>query len=139
MNRTYMYEFNNIKDTFHSQENPRLHREPGHAWNQFDLEIKCFIFPFYLNPIFPCLILQHTRTQRRLVMITPRLRVNIANPGILMSVSSSPSSAISSDSNFSSGLSVVVVVVAGGLLVVVLLVVEVTLEAGLAVAWATGG
>ena len=43
MNRTYMYEFNNIKDTFHSQENPRRHREPGHAWNQFDLEIKCTV------------------------------------------------------------------------------------------------
>ena len=88
----------------------------------------------HLKPIFPCLILQQTRTQRRLVMMIPRLRVNTAKPGIFISVSSSPSSAISSDSNFSSGLSVVVVVVAGGLLVVVFLVVEVTLEAGLAVA-----
>ena len=72
-------------------------------------------------------------------MMIPRLRVNTAKPGIFISVNSSPSSAISSDSNFSSGLSVVVVVVAGGLLVVVFLVVEVTLEAGLAVAWPTGG
>ena len=72
-------------------------------------------------------------------MMIPRLRVNTAKPGIFISVNSSPSSAISSDSNFSSGLSVVVVVVAGGLLVVVFLVVEVTLEAGLAVAWPTAG
>ena len=72
-------------------------------------------------------------------MMSPRLRVKMAKPGIFMSVNSSPSSAISSASNFSSGLSVVVVVVAGGLLVVVLLVVEVTLEAGLAVTCPTGG
>ena len=65
-----------------------------------------------------------TRTQRRQVNRIPMVKVKIATPGSSMEVNSSPSSAIRSASNFSSGLMVVVVVVMGFRLVVVFCVVE---------------
>ena len=65
-----------------------------------------------------------TRTQSRQVSRIPMVKVKIATPGSSMLVNSSPSSAINSDSNFSSGLMVVVVVVTGFRLVLDFCVVE---------------
>ena len=69
----------------------------------------------------------------------PRLRVKMAKPGISISVSSSPSCSINSDSNFSSGLSVVVVVVVVVLLLVVFLLGSVVLAVVDCVGFSCGG